>query len=324
MRRLHRTIIFSGLCIVALLAMLFWSWTPTDFSNLDCKLMQNGAWISGDWTSKPVEENAARQLAESAKTRQVKYLFPYISYLKADGSFSSSYQYADEFVGTIHKFNEDVQVLAWIGLPLVNHRFIGVQGWVNLADQNTRQRIAQFIVARMEQADFDGVHLNAETVQNNDPYFLNLLDEVRKSIGKDKIISIAGSHWFPEYINLLPFIKNLRWTSAYYQQVSMRADQIATMTYDSYMFHPALYRLWMREQVRGISSSVENSDVELLIGISVSQETTFSHQPNVENLANGLAGLCTGLSSKNVQGIAVYADWDFAPSDRQVWQAWKN
>jgi hypothetical protein len=212
----------------------------------------------------------------------------------------------------------------WLGL-VCHLSIIGVQGWVDLSDPDIREQIAQFIADRIEQSGFDGVHINAETVQNNDPYFLNLLDEVRNAIGKDKFVSVSGSHWVPEYINVFPVINNFRWTSSYYQKVGQRAEQIATMTYDSYTFHPALYRLWMREQFHGISKSLENSDIELLIGISVSQEKTRSHQPAVENLASGLAGLCAGLTNpKVVQGIAIYADWEFSQSEWEIWQAWQR
>ena len=325
MQNSHRRSVFIGALIIITIWVLFWGWTPADFSHPNCKFIQNAAWVSVDWTSQPVDGTAVRQLAESAEARNLKYLFPYVSYLKSDGSFSPSYKYANIFVSTFRKFNKNTRMLAWIGLPLANNRPIGIQGWVDLSNEDTRKQIVRFIIDLIEQSDFDGVHLNAETVQNNDPYFLNLLDEVRQNIGKDKVISIAGSHWYPDYISILPVIRDFRWTSSYYQEVGQRVEQIATMTYDSYTFHPALYRLWMREQVKGISSSLENSDVELLIGISVSREETRSHQPTVEDLANGLAGVCAELTSqKTVQGIAIYADWEFSQSDWQVWQTWQR
>jgi len=325
MQKLHRKSRLIVFFIVLGVLMLFWGWTPADFSNPNCKFTQNAAWISVDWISKPIHETAVRQLAESAKSRNLNYLYPYASYLKSDGSFSSSYKYASEFVSTFRKFNKDTRVLAWIGLPLANNRPIGVQGWVDLSDQDTQEQIIQFITNLIEQSDFDGVHINAETVQNNDPQFLKLLDEVRQNIGKDKVISIAGSHWYPDYINILPIIHNFRWTSSYYHEVGQRVDQIAAMTYDSYTFLPALYRLWMREQAKGITSSLEKSDVDLLIGISVSQEQTRSHRPAIENLANGLAGACAGLTNeKTIHGIAVYADWEFSESDWKVWRAWQR
>src|SRR5687768_3205840 len=325
MQKSHQRSGFIGILVVICVWVLFWGWTPADFSNPNCKFTQNAAWVSVDWTSKPIDEIAVKQLAENASSRNLKYLFPYASYLKSDGTFSASYQYANEFVSTFRKSGKDTQILAWIGLPLANNRPIGVQGWVDLSDQNTREQIIQFITKLIEQSNFDGVHINAETVQNNDPDFLKLLYQVRQNIGKDKIISIAGSHWIPDYVNILPIIHDIRWTSSYYQEVGQRVDQIATMTYESYTFHPALYRFWMREQVKGIISSLENSYTQLFIGISVSQEQTLSHQSATESLANGLAGLCAGLSNqKTVQGVAVYADWEFSKSDWQLWQAWQR
>lgn len=325
MQKSPRRFAFGGVFIVISVFLLFWGWTSADFSNPNCKFTQNAAWVSVDWTSKPVDENAVRQLAESAESRNLKYLFPYVSYLKSDGLFSPSYEYANEFVSTFRKSNKNTRLLAWVGLPLANKLPIGVQGWLDLSNQDTREQIVQFIADRIEQSGFDGVQINAETVENNNTYFLDLLDEVRQNIGKDKVISVAGSHWYPDYINILPVISNVRWTGSYYQEVGQRVEQIATMTYDSYTFHPALYRLWIREQVKGIGSSLENADVELLIGISVSQEPTRSHEPVVESLANGLAGVCAGSKNqKTIQGIAIYADWEFSQSDWQVWQEWQR
>ena len=151
MKKLSRkTVLFRVLIIISVLVSL-WGWTSADFSNPQCQLTQNAAWISVDWTSKPVDEVAVRQLAESAQARNLNYLFPYVSYLKADGSFSASYDYAKQFVTTFRKFNKESQLLAWIGIPLANNRPIGIQGWVELANQETRQHIVHFIANLVEQ-----------------------------------------------------------------------------------------------------------------------------------------------------------------------------
>src|SRR5688500_15942546 len=168
MQKSHRRTGFTGILIIICMLVLLWGWTPANFSNLNCKFTQYAAWVSVDWTSKPVDEIAVKQLAESAKSRNLKYLFPYVSYLRSDGSFSLSYKYANEFVSTFRTFNQETRILAWIGLPLANNRLIGVQGWIDLSDEETREKIVQFIADRVEQSNFDGVHINAETVQNND------------------------------------------------------------------------------------------------------------------------------------------------------------
>ncbi len=319
--------VITGTILASLAILTWWGWGSPRTSN--CILPKNGAWISVDWTSQSASQDALAQLARDASTRNIHYLFPFTTYLRPDGTFSPSFDYAADFVSRFHRSEPEIQVLAWVGIPLKNNRSIGVQGWVDLADPATRQKIVTFVAKLMEEAEFDGVHLNVETVQNNDPDFLQLLQEMRSAIGPQRMISVTGSHWTPGLLNTLPLVKDFRWTSDYYQAVAGRVDQIATMTYDSYMPTPALYRLWLREEVRGISSSLANSEVELLIGISVSRENTFSHHPTVEDLQNGLGGLCAAQANSSrpgdkVQGVAIYADWEFAEKDWQIWQEWQK
>jgi hypothetical protein len=319
--------VITGTILASLALLIWWGWVSPRTSN--CILPKNGAWISVDWTSQPVSQDAIAQLARDASTRNIHYLFPFTTYLRPDGTFSPSFDYAADFVSRFHRSEPERQILAWIGIPLKNNRSIGVQGWVDLADPATRQKIVRFVAKLMEEAEFDGVHLNVETVQNNDPDFLQLLQEIRSALGPQRMISVTGSHWTPGLLNALPFVKDLRWTSDYYQAVAGRVDQIATMSYDSYMPTPALYRLWLREEVRGISSSLANSEVELLIGISVSREDTLSHHPTVEDLQNGLGGLCAAQANSSrpedkVQGVAIYADWEFSEKDWQLWQEWQK
>jgi hypothetical protein len=196
-----------------------------------------------------------------------------------------------------------------------------------LSKAEQRRRIVEFVVWLLGEADFDGVHLDAETVRNWDPGFLLLLDEVKAAIGPSRKLSIAGNDWRPRWINVLPVVGGYKWDGSYYRQVAQRVDQIAVMSYDSLMPHPALYRLWMREQVRGISNSVSGLGTELLMGLSVSREETRTHRPDAENMASGLAGVCAGAArlskaSHPVDGVIIYAAWEADDSDWQVWRGW--
>lgn len=322
----HPRLISLLIGIIAVFVVLAWAWVPESSANSSCKLTHNAAWISVDWSSKPVNEQAVRTLVGSTQNRQIRYLYPYISYVRADGTFSPSHEYAAQFVSAFRQHNHDIQLFAWIGVPLKNERPIGIKGTVDLGNLATRKKIVDFITSAIETAQFDGVHLDVETVQNHDANFLLLLDEVKNSIGASRKLSIATSHWVPDAVNVLPFINDFRWTGDYYAQVAQRVDQMAVMTYDSRALFPAIYRFWMREQVRGIRASLSGSPTELLIGISVSQEETPSHHPRAENLKDGLAGMCAGISDqgKDIAGVAIYADWDFSAQDSQVWNEWQK
>jgi hypothetical protein len=71
---------------------------------------------------------------------------------------------------------------------------------------------------------------------------------------------------------------------------------------------------------------VEDSDVELLIGVSVSGEKTTTHHPSAENLANGLAGICAALEdgSHSIDGVAIYAAWEATAADWVLWHRWQD
>src|SRR6266545_563945 len=74
---------------------------------------------------------------------------------------------------------------------------------------------------------------------------------------------------------------------------------------------------------------VEVSAIDLLLGISVSREVTSSHRAEVEDLGNGLAGLCAGLAKQRqdgapINGVALYAIWESDARDWQIWQSWQG
>ena len=309
-----------------LVVVVWWGWVPRKVPG-DCGLDQNAAWISVDWTSQPVDRDAVKSLAESAAERRLRYLFPFTTYVKADGSFSPSYTHAAEFVSQFRQLNQDTLLFAWIGVPLANRGGLGVDGWVDLADPAARHKIVDFCAQLVDEAGFDGVHLDVETVRNHDRQHLALLQEVKTAIGPSRILSISGNDWKPTLLDRAPIIGEYKWSDRYWQMVADQVDQIAVMSYDSFVFHPALYRLWMREQIRGITRSLSGADSELLMGLSVSRERSATHHPRVENMQSGLAGICAGLSHQSgashpVSGVAIYAEWEADASDWQTWEAW--
>ena len=264
--RSHRFLFASLALLVALTTVLAaWGWVPSNYSQAACKLNNNAAWISVDWTSKPVDRSAVKQLVASASARNVAYLYPYVSYLKRDGTFSTSYAYASDFTSAVHAVGSNIKVLAWVGIPLATDAPIGVRGWVDLSERTTRRKVVEFVRRLVRDSKFDGVHLNAETVRNNDPHFLALLDEVRAELGGQMLISIAGAHHRSDVVGLLPILGDFRWSSDYYGRVASKVDQIATMTYDSYSALAPLYRTWMREQVKAIHDSIANTSAALAI-----------------------------------------------------------
>lgn len=310
--------------VLGILAYLSWGWAPSNPQYTECGLGHNAAWISVDWTSHPVNEPSVRQLAVDASSRQLRYLFPYTTYVRED-DFSPSYAHAAEFVTAFRRYNRETLLLAWIGVPLKKTGITGIEGWTDLSDQTQRAAIIDFVTRLVAEAGFDGVHLNVETVWAGNPDYLLLLDEMRAALGPEYILSVATPSWRSE--PQPSWAGDHRWTGTYYQAVAGRVDQVATMTYDSLSVDPHSYRRWLGEQMRGISQSLAGLETELLIGISVSREATFTHNPEAENLQNGLRGICAALpgpgsASHAIDGVSIYAAWEADVSDWQVWEDW--
>lgn len=316
-------LILIGALLVAFPVGL-WAWVPPDARDAACAMERNAAWIGVEWVSEPVDETRVASLAERASEMHLRTLYPYVTYVKPDGTFNPTYDHAGDFVAAFRRHNEETQLLAWIGVPLENDRILGIDGWVDLADPEARCRIADLAQAMVDDAGFDGVHLNVETVQDGNPAYLQLLEEVRAELGPEPVLSVAASSWIPRAVSRLPVVDGYRWSGPTYRAVAARVDQMATMTYDSAMVHPALYRLWMREEVRGITRALVGADVELLIGLSVSREHSLTHRPYAENLRSGLTGFCAGVTraARPVDGVAIYAAWEAEAADWQHWSDW--
>ncbi len=74
----------------------------------------------------------------------------------------------------------------------------------------------------------------------------------------------------------------------------------------------------MEYQTRTAGAALVDKPTELLIGLPVSEEWTWSHQTQAETLTDALSGLSSSYSDA-VAGIALYPYWEMSPDEwRQV------
>jgi len=101
--------------------------------------------------------------------------------------------------------------------------------------------------------------------------------------------------------------------------VAENSDQIAIMAYDSGLFLPSDYRLWMAYQVKTSAESLAGLKTQLYIGIPASEEWTLSHNITVEYLANALYGVRLGISQtqaySTITGVAIYPHWEISSNE---------
>lgn len=278
----------------------------------------NAVWLGVEWVNEPHDTEEIITLANTLNRRQLQYVFAYASYLKPDGRFNPTYSHAAEFVRMLKVTQPDLNVQAWIGLPLEH---------VDLGDVAVRKKIAEFCVDLVHDGEFDGVHLDPEPISSDDTDVLDLLDEVRGALGPKLTLSIATRRIWPILPDVRwPIVGQVAWRTSYYREVARRVDQIAVMTYDSTMPLAPLYRQWVRFQVIEISRAMDGTSVQLFFGIPTSEEETWTHWPDAENIRSGLQGLIDGLNdaeaeSAAVAGVAIYPYWDTGEAEWAIYKA---
>ncbi len=278
----------------------------------------NAAWLGVEWVSRPHTTDEIYTLSAALAQQQITTIYVYTSYYRPEGTFNPTYGYAEEFVSTLKNFAPDLNVQMWIGLPL--HQ-------MNLQSKSIRREVIEFCAPLLQEAGFDGLHLDPEPVEDGDKAVLALLDEMRSAIGPDATLSIAGRRIWPFFPTVhWPLVGQWSWSASYYQKIARRVDEIAVMVYDSALPTPALYRQWTKFQVIALSRTLVYSDVRLFIGIPTSEEATRTHNPTAETMRSGLQGTVAGLNDwatwpNTVTGVAIYPYWE---TDEAKWKVYRN
>ena len=291
----------------------------------------NAVWLSIAWVNEAKSEEAVAALAEELRAHQITDAYVYVSYLRPSGQFGETFAHAAAFTRAMNAAAPGVRLQAWLGVPMRwgGGLVRGESGHADLSNAKTREAIASFSARVMREGGFDGVHLDPEPISDGDPYVLMLLDEVRAAIDRDAALSIATPRIRPFLAEArLPALGPPMWSAPYYREVARRVDQVALMTYDSSLPHPALYRQWGRFQVIALSRALEGIETEVLIGVPTSREETFTHQVGAETMESGLLGTIDGLNDaasrpRVITGVAIYPHWETTAEDwrtyRRLW-----
>ncbi len=314
-RKLTRVLaIISALVIVVVLRGCFLR-PSTNYPGSHFNRGQNAAWLGVEWSMEPHSISEVEKLVAALKKRQITTIFVYVSYLKPNGEFNPTYNHAREFVTAFKQAAPDIEVQAWLGVPVkVPAGTPGASGYVELAEPGVQDTIANFSRSVVQELGFDGVHLDPEPIMNDDLALLQLLKEVRSTLGEDKHLSMATPARLP-VAGEVPLLGNLIWSKEYYATVASKVDGIAVMTYDSAMPAAFLYRSWTQLQVVSLTQALAGTHAHIYLGVPTSEERTGSHLPWAENMQTGLGGVIAGLNDAEshpdvITGVAVYPYWE--------------
>lgn len=275
--------------------------------------LQHGWMGDDDWFQRNKRDKSrfrdARQMARLASKLRfhgIKYVFPHVCPCQPDGKIARHDEPNTEiFLDQL----SDLKVIPWVGGIVGTHCFIDSREW--------RSRfIASILDLFARHPRLAGVQVNIEPMISGDTDFLDLLQELRQAMPRDKILSIAA---YPPPTKWHPFPR-VHWGRKYYQQVAQHADQIAVMMYDSAIRLQKVYQKVMSAWTRDVLTWGQGT--EILLGVPVYDDATvLYHSPKVENIQNALFGIHAGLLRfeslpENYRGLAVYSEWEM---DDEEW-----
>lgn len=318
------------LLVLALLLLGIGAWrltaTVTSYSGAHFNHGQNAVWLEHEWSGEPHSAAGYDQLAQRLTQEQISYVFAHVGPLQSDGTIPPSLApNAADFVTALHQRMPHVHVLAWIGQVEIAGGYPADES-VNLGDSMVRQHIAQTAAHFVKDLGFDGVHYDIEPIINNNPRFLDLLDETRTALPSGAILSVVGEKWAPN-AHAADLLKSKGrggawWTTYYYAAVAAHVNQITPMLYDTGMPTAQLYQLFVKQETTHILDAVRSAahPPQVLIGVPTYSGNNFWFHQGAENMRTSLTGIVDGLNSNRdtsaFVGVAVYrfgvtsdADW---------------
>ncbi len=319
-RKLSRKILISAIALTFFLmfisrTFLFRPATTHPGSHFNRGL--NALWLGVEWVDTPHTEEEITALVKELQRNQIHTLYVYAGYRKADGNFTQSCLYAADFITATQKLTPELDIQAWIGLPLQT---------TDLHNPAVRRHIVQFAQERITRDGFNGIHLDPEPITDGNSDVLTLLDEIRAALGPEVTLSLSGRRINPFAPEIQwPLAGHWAWSQPYYREIAARTDQIAVMIYDSVLPWEWLYRDWTRFQVIALSQALEQSSTELFIGVPTSEEATRTHHPAAENMESGLSGVIDGLNDaetlpEKVTGVSIYPAWETNETEWETYQ----
>ncbi len=274
------------------------------------------AWVDGRKTRSDVEALAVRLRATG-----IRDVYVHSGPFDYDGTLSpAKYPNARNFLTWWRELVPGVRVSAWLGQTLKNG--------LDLSDPAARARVVSG-AADLVRLGYDGVHYDFEPVPNGDPHFLEVLRATRAAIG-DRPLSVATQQIEPLPGLRLPLRLVLGhdkyWTPAYLARVAGLVDQVAIMTYDSFLPLGSLYGGHVARQAELALDAVPEGTA-ILIGAPAYHDHRPALMDRAESVATAAEGARLALTEhgppRQPFGLALYVDFAATEGDwREYAESW--
>lgn len=266
------------------------------------------AWVDGRRTLDDV-----KKLATRLRKTGISDVYVHSGPFNADGSLPTSlYPNAANFLKWWRAELPNIRVSPWLGQK--------VDGTLNLDDPAARQRVLDGVRTIMT-LGFDGVHYNFEPIGSGDTDFLDLLTKTRAIIGNALLsTSTPQIEPFPLTRSAVRAVigRDKYWSPDYFRQVAALTDQVAIMTYDTYLPFKGTYGGYVvRQGTMALELVPEEKTV--LIGAPAYHDHSFSWVDESESVAGAAQGARLALTSHGVPrerfGLALYVDFAATEED---------
>ncbi|MGW8356996.1 hypothetical protein [Streptomyces wedmorensis] len=284
-------------------------------------------WIGHAWVDGRKKDADLTELAARLKGTGIRDLYVHAGPLEHDGTLPAArYPRAKWLVDGVHRTMPGIRVQAWLGDVLATEGPVGLR----LEDAVSRRAVVGS-ARQVLDAGFDGVHFDLEPLHSDDRDYLSLLDDLGKltrarkvplSVAAHQIDPLPGAHTALGAVSGNGSEK--WWSQEFFGEVARRVDQIAVMSYDTWMPLESLYGGYVAQQT-SLALEVTPESTDLLMGLPFFHEDDLGHHENAETVAAAVRGARLGLGrtdpGRERFGLALYVDFAAREED---WTAYRE
>ncbi|MFG2896799.1 hypothetical protein ACGFZH_07000 [Streptomyces zaomyceticus] len=286
---------------------------------------KDAIWLGHAWVDGRKKDADLAAFAARIKGTGIRDLYVHAGPLEHDGTLPAArYPRAKWLVDAVHRTMPGIRVQAWLGDVLVT------EGSDGLRLDRAASRAAVVTSARqILNVGFDGVHFDLEPLLSDDADYLSLLDDLREltrvrraqlSVAAHQIDPLPGAH----SVNGALSGREKWWSQEFFGQVARRVDQIAVMSYDTWMPLESLYGGYVAQQT-SLALEVTPESTDLLMGLPFFHEDDLGHHENAETVEAAVRGVRLGLGrtdpGRERFGVALYVDFAAEEGDWAAYRA---
>ena len=287
---------------------------------------KDAIWLGHAWVDGRKKDADLTAFAARIKGTGIRDLYVHAGPLEHDGTLPADrYPRARWLVDGVHRTMPGIRVHAWLGDILASE---GPEG-LRLEDAGSRAAVVAS-ARQILDAGFEGVHFDLEPLHSDDRHYLSLLDDLGAltrarraplSVAAHQIDPLPAAH---TALGVVTGGSEKWWSQEFFGQVARRVDQIAVMSYDTWMPLEGLYGGYVAQQT-SLALEVTPEGTDLLMGLPFFHEDDLGHHENAETVAAAVRGARLGLGrtdpGRERFGLALYVDFAAEEGD---WAAYRE